>query len=156
MRTLLVVFSILMVVGTSGAANADWGRPGWGPGGPGWGHGGPGWGHGPGWGPGGPGGPGWGHGPGWGPGGPGVPPPGGPGWGQPVPPPPSFQTQFVNCDSANYQMSYCPVNGYIMGAQVTQQRSFASCELGRSFGYQGNQLWVSDGCRATFAVQIRR
>ncbi|MGZ3670352.1 MAG: DUF3011 domain-containing protein [Bdellovibrionota bacterium] len=161
MKNLFAALTVLMLAGTS--AHADWGHgpvppppppPGFDHNGPGWDHGdrGPGWDHGdrgPGWDHG-PRGPGWDHGPrgpGWGPG-PGFPPP-------PPPPPPVF-TQFIECDSAGYNVSYCPVPGFIVNAQVTNQRSFAACELGQSYGYQGNNVWVKDGCRATFAVTIRR
>ena len=65
-------------------------------------------------------------------------------------------SQFVQCESGGYNVSYCPVNGFIVNARVTSQRSFAPCELGNTFGFQGNNIWVKDGCRATFEVIIRR
>jgi hypothetical protein len=66
------------------------------------------------------------------------------------------RTEFVACESNGYDLRYCAVPGIILSAQVSQQRSFASCVLGRGFGYQGNKLWVKDGCRATFLVRMRR
>jgi hypothetical protein len=44
------------------------------------------------------------------------------------------------------------VNGQIQSARVVNQLSSSSCQLGSSFGWQGNVLWVNRGCRATFVV----
>jgi hypothetical protein len=155
MRTLMLTIAALSL--GAAAAHADWGRPlpppppGFDHGGPGWDHG---WDHGPGWGPGR--GPGWDHGPGWGrP----LPPPPPPGWrpGFPPPPPPAqFFTQYMECASNGYNLNFCAVPGFIVNAAVTNQESFAACQLGNTYGYQGNQLWVKDGCRATFMVQYRQ
>jgi hypothetical protein len=167
MKSLFLVLSLLALGSMN--ASADWGQggpgwggggPGWGGGGPGWGGGGPGWDHGGGWdhGPGGPGwdhGGGWGHGPG-GPGwghGPGFPPPGGPGY-PPPPPPPQPRTQYVQCDSTQYRFNTCFVNGYVQSAQLVRQDSMSSCDLGSSWGYQQNSVWVDKGCRGMFLVYL--
>jgi hypothetical protein len=58
----------------------------------------------------------------------------------------------VNCSSGGYNLSYCPVNGQIQSARLVNQQSAASCQLGNSWGWQGNTIWVNRGCRGTFVV----
>ncbi len=57
----------------------------------------------------------------------------------------------VQCSSNNYAYAECGVNGDIVNAYVVVQQSKAACNY-NSFGYRGNTLWVSNGCRAVFAV----
>ncbi len=74
-----------------------------------------------------------------------------------VPPlPPAITTINVVCQSGGHHLAYCPVPGNILNAVVAVQLSHARCELGRSFGYSANTLWVSRGCRANFRVTIAR
>lgn len=129
--------------GPRGPGHGGPGRPG-GPGHGGPGHGGP---SGPGWGGPGHGGPG--HG-GPGHGGPGH---GGPGWpGNPGRP----AQVIVNCSSGNYRFERCFVRGRIFNVNLYRQYSNASCQLGRSWGYDGNSIWVDRGCKADFVVAIGR
>lgn len=55
------------------------------------------------------------------------------------------------CESRNGRREYCsiPKRGHV---EVYRQLSSKSCSHGRSWGVQGNEVWVDDGCRATFAV----
>jgi hypothetical protein len=41
------------------------------------------------------------------------------------------------------------------GIRLVRQRSDARCELNRSYGFSGNQIWVDRGCRADFEVMAR-
>ncbi|MGZ3652719.1 MAG: DUF3011 domain-containing protein [Bdellovibrionota bacterium] len=153
------VFSLTLALALSTlsigiTASADWQRPPPPP--PGFDHGGPGWDHGghggPGWDHGGHGGPGWDHGGpghgGWG--------PGGPGWGHqpPPPPPPPTRQMYVQCASGGYSFNRCLVNGYVRQAWLTNQESSASCNLGQTWGYEQNSIWVDKGCRGTFLVEL--
>jgi hypothetical protein len=105
------------------------------------------------WGRGGGNGGGWGHGPGQG--GPGY---GNPGYGNPgygYPPPGQIKRQSViNCNSIDYQFARCMVNGPVVSAQITQQLSNSACVLGQTWGYEGNSVWVNQGCKANFVVYL--
>ncbi|MFO1394118.1 MAG: DUF3011 domain-containing protein [Steroidobacteraceae bacterium] len=55
------------------------------------------------------------------------------------------------CESRNGHRNYCniPIRGHV---EVFKQRSSKSCTYGRSWGVNGKNVWVDDGCRADFAV----
>jgi hypothetical protein len=55
------------------------------------------------------------------------------------------------CESRDDRFTYCniPYRGHV---EVYKQRSSSPCTHGRSWGAEGNRLWVSDGCRADFAI----
>ncbi len=59
----------------------------------------------------------------------------------------------VTCESRNYQQQYCPTGQQITGAWVIEQRSSAPCIQGQTWGYQNNDIWVTQGCAADFGVQ---
>jgi hypothetical protein len=56
-----------------------------------------------------------------------------------------------NCESKNDHKNYCdiPKRGHV---EVYKQRSASPCTYGRSWGIDGNSVWVKNGCRAEFAV----
>lgn len=56
-----------------------------------------------------------------------------------------------NCESRNDRRAYCniPKRGHV---EVYKQRSSRPCTYGRSWGVNGDRVWVEDGCRAEFAV----
>ena len=55
-------------------------------------------------------------------------------------------SQFtMRCESRNYGYSFCASDGRVVSANVLRQRSSAPCILGRTWGWQGNGIWVSDG-----------
>lgn len=55
------------------------------------------------------------------------------------------------CESHKGRREYCsiPKRGHV---EVYRQLSSNSCSHGRSWGVQGNEVWVDEGCRAVFAV----
>jgi hypothetical protein len=55
------------------------------------------------------------------------------------------------CESRNDRRAYCsiPTHGHV---EVYKQRSSRPCTYGRSWGVNGNSVWVEDGCKAEFAV----
>jgi hypothetical protein len=56
-----------------------------------------------------------------------------------------------SCESRNDRRTYCdvPGRGHV---EVFRQHSSSPCTYGRSWGVNGNSVWVEDGCRAEFAV----
>jgi len=59
--------------------------------------------------------------------------------------------QRVKCESQNGSYKICNVAtyGYV---RLVQQISQSTCVAGRTWGYQANQIWVANGCRAEFEV----
>lgn len=60
------------------------------------------------------------------------------------------QTYEIKCESWNYQPARCPAN--INGEVRISQGIAGSCVLGRSWGWDRNGIWVSNGCRAKFRI----
>lgn len=56
-----------------------------------------------------------------------------------------------SCESRNDRRNYCyiPARGHV---EVYKQRSSRPCKYGRSWGVNGDRVWVDEGCRAEFAV----
>jgi hypothetical protein len=59
----------------------------------------------------------------------------------------------MRCESRNYAHNFCPSNGRVQSARIVRQFSSSPCVLGRTWGWQGHGIWVSDGCAADFAVR---
>ncbi len=57
----------------------------------------------------------------------------------------------IRCESTNERTRHCNVNTR-GGVRISRQLSNASCIQGRSWGYDGSGVWVSNGCRAEFVV----
>lgn len=57
----------------------------------------------------------------------------------------------ITCESRNDRYQTCPI---ARAAYVTLERqlSSASCSQGRTWDYNRREIWVDDGCRATFRV----
>lgn len=64
------------------------------------------------------------------------------------------QVEFVTCESINFRPKGCPVGGAINQTFLTNQRSRADCNRGRSWFVLGNQILVTGGCRADFLVLL--
>ena len=76
-----------------------------------------------------------------GPGGPGGPG-GWPGWGN---------NYNVYCASDDGKRNRCPVDTS-RGVRLVRQRSGSPCNLGATWGYDRNGIWVDRGCRADFEI----
>jgi len=63
---------------------------------------------------------------------------------------PNYQ---VTCSSDDQRRHTCNWDRSQGRPVLIQQLSKTRCEEGRSWGYQGNQLWVDDGCRARFGAR---
>jgi len=46
-----------------------------------------------------------------------------------------------------------PVRLLIARAWLDEQRSQSNCIQGETWGFQGNGIWVTDGCSGVFAFQ---
>lgn len=55
------------------------------------------------------------------------------------------------CESHGSKTTYCsmPHRGHV---EIYRQMSSSRCTFSRTWGVEGKQVWVSDGCRAEFAV----
>jgi len=59
------------------------------------------------------------------------------------------------CASDDFFRHFCSLD--VRGeVEIVRQRSEAACIYGRTWGYVGNAVWVDRGCRADFAVRVRR
>jgi hypothetical protein len=59
--------------------------------------------------------------------------------------------QRIRCESHGYDRTYCNADTR-GGVSVVRQLSSTSCERGRTWGTARQGIWVSNGCRADFAV----
>lgn len=57
----------------------------------------------------------------------------------------------IRCESRNGLPVDCPVDTR-NGVRLLRQLSTPECELGRSWGFDDERIWVSRGCRAEFEV----
>jgi len=73
--------------------------------------------------------------------------------GGPPPGPPGINR--VACESRDYQQAFCPAGPRVARAWVIEQRSQAPCINGQTWGFQGNGIWVDQGCSAVFAFESR-
>lgn len=63
-------------------------------------------------------------------------------------------TKLVRCDSNDKLPRHCPADTS-GGVRLYKQLSRSICVEGSSWGYDGNGIWVEDGCRAEFEVLFR-
>lgn len=65
-----------------------------------------------------------------------------------------YTRDYVRCESNGYNYAEC--GSYkirrIDRVRVVQQHSKSPCQYGRSWGADRWNIWVSNGCRATFEV----
>ncbi|MEN0059787.1 MAG: DUF3011 domain-containing protein [Bdellovibrio sp.] len=76
---------------------------------------------------------------------------------RPVPPPrpqpPVYQSEYVRCDSYNYNYNECYFNSYrVYDVRIYRQHSYETCVWGRNAGNYGDRVWVDRGCSATFEI----
>lgn len=62
-----------------------------------------------------------------------------------------YPARTFRCESRDNRYAYCsiPGRGHV---EVYKQLSSSACRYGDSWGVEGSRVWVSDGCRAEFAV----
>jgi hypothetical protein len=58
------------------------------------------------------------------------------------------------CESNGSARNYCRADASF-GVELTHQLSRTNCVLNRNWGSDRNGVWVSDGCRAEFALRTR-
>lgn len=62
------------------------------------------------------------------------------------------QSAQVRCESYDHQTNFCNIGRRHGDVRILQRLSDARCNEGSDWGVQGDQLWVTDGCRAIFEV----
>jgi len=60
------------------------------------------------------------------------------------------------CESRDYHRNYCPTGGPIGSVRLVVQQSQAPCIQGRTWGYDGNGIWVTQGCSGEFDYRWNR
>lgn len=59
----------------------------------------------------------------------------------------------LRCESRSGSHVHCPVDTS-HGVSLIRRLGAFDCELGRTWGFDGDGVWVSRGCRAEFEVQV--
>jgi uncharacterized protein (TIGR02246 family) len=67
-------------------------------------------------------------------------------------PAPAEQSSTVRCESGDMGRHSCTAPAEIIRAEVLRQISGSPCTKDRTWGWQGNSIWVDRGCRAEFTV----
>ena len=62
----------------------------------------------------------------------------------------------IECASNSYKYATCSVPGRILYVDKIRNISKTNCVEGRNWGYQGNRVWVDNGCRGLFEVEYVR
>lgn len=70
---------------------------------------------------------------------------------QAAPGAPATRTRLLRCESRNGGYRHCPI-ATSGGVRLNRKLSSGECELGASWGYDEQGIWVSRGCRAEFEV----
>ncbi len=65
----------------------------------------------------------------------------------------AWAQQQLTCQSRNYQQEICQTGVTITNAWMIAQRSRSPCIQGQTWGFQGNSIWVAQGCEADFGFQ---
>lgn len=60
--------------------------------------------------------------------------------------------RLVMCESINGKPAHCDADT-TGGVKLARQVSDSNCRFGKEWGYDRNGIWVTDGCRAEFAVR---
>ncbi len=64
-------------------------------------------------------------------------------------------SRTVRCESTNSRRIWCRVNAQ-GGVRIARQISHSACIEGRTWGSNDRGIWVSNGCRADFAIRSGR
>ena len=65
-----------------------------------------------------------------------------------------FAQNIKTCSSNDMKRHFCSMGGF-NDARLVNQRSGSPCVQGRTWGIQGNNIWVDRGCRADFQLMRR-
>lgn len=60
---------------------------------------------------------------------------------------------IVRCESRNFAHNFCGTDARVVSADLVRQHSRAACVLGRTWGWRGNGIWVSEGCDGDFRIR---
>jgi hypothetical protein len=63
-----------------------------------------------------------------------------------------YKLPTIVCASKDGRANRCRTDFPIKRAVLDKRYSGSPCEYGRSWGYDGNEIWVDRGCRARFVV----
>lgn len=63
-----------------------------------------------------------------------------------------YKLPTLVCASKDGRPKRCRTDFPIKRAEVDKRYSGSPCEYGRSWGYDGNEIWVDRGCRARFVL----
>lgn len=63
--------------------------------------------------------------------------------------------QTLTCESEDGRGRSCRSDRRIARAEIDQRLSSAPCELGRTWGFSEDRVWVNNGCRARFRVYAK-
>ena len=64
----------------------------------------------------------------------------------------SSSRMTVTCESTNGDRKTCAAPGTYNGVALARQLSKSACLRGQTWGYDGDNIWGSNGCRAEFVV----
>ncbi len=62
-----------------------------------------------------------------------------------------YQGNTFRCESTDHRIRRCPVDTR-SGVRLVRQESDAPCVQGRTWGYDRDGVWVSNGCRGRFEL----
>lgn len=66
---------------------------------------------------------------------------------------PGFAQKLITCSSNYMKRNYCNAGG-ARDVRLVRQISGSACIQGKTWGIQGNQIWVDRGCSADFQVMV--
>ena len=66
-----------------------------------------------------------------------------------------FREQMITCESTDGTRQRCAVDTR-GGVRLERQLSKRSCDFGRDWGHDSSGIWVTNGCRAEFAIRSDR
>lgn len=64
----------------------------------------------------------------------------------------NYKLPTLVCASKNGKPNRCRTNVAIRRADLDKRYSGSPCTYGRTWGYDANEVWVTDGCRARFVL----
>lgn len=64
----------------------------------------------------------------------------------------NYKLPTIVCASKNGKPNRCRTNVAIRRADLDKKYSGSPCTYGRTWGYDQNEVWVTDGCRARFVL----